>query len=289
MLKFIVGAFIGLAAFFLLENICKIPLNKTIKSVIGLERQMTEGQSRLNSSLEEFAIWLSKIIHINEYKKAQMKADIMAARLDITPEMFKANAIVKALVVGVWAIPFFVISPLIAGLLAIAGGAMYYNEMKSLPGRIREKRRAIEYELPRFVFTIEKTLRHSRNIMEMFVSYAAIAGPEMKHELEITIADMRSGNYENAIVRLETRVGVPMMSDVCRGLISIMRGDDTTVYWQSLEIKFSDYQRELLKLEAQKIPKRVNRLSMVMLICFTITWVVVIGIQVVDSLSVLFA
>lgn len=288
MLKFIVGVLIGLAAFFLLENVFKIPLNKTIKSVIGLERQMTEGQSRLNSTLEEFAIWIAKYIRINEYKKAQMKADIMAARLDITPEMFKANAIVKALVVGVWALPMLIISPLFAGLIAIAGAAMYYNEMKSLPGRIREKRRAIEYELPRFVFTIEKTLRHSRNIMEMFVSYAQIAGPEMKHELEITIADMRSGNYENAIVRLETRVGVPMMSDVCRGLISIMRGDDTTVYWQSLEIKFSDYQRELLKLEAQKIPKRVNRLSMVMLICFTITWVIVIGIQVVDSLSVLF-
>lgn len=288
MLKFIVGGLIGVAMFFILENIFKIPLSKTINSVIGLERQMSEGQSRLNSSLEEVAIWLSKHIHINEYKRAQMKSDIDAARLQITPEMFKANAIVKAGIIGIWALPMLPISRLFAGIIALAGPVMYYNEMKSLPGRIREKRRAIEYELPRFVFTIEKTLRHSRNIMEMFTSYAQIAGPELKHELEITIADMRSGNYENAIVRLETRVGIPMMSDVCRGLISIMRGDDTTVYWQSLEIKFSDYQRELLKLEAQKIPKRVNRLSMVMLICFTITWVIVIGVQVVGSLSVLF-
>ena len=39
------------------------------------------------------------------------------------------------------------------------------------------------------------------------------AGREMKHELDITVADMKSGNYEAAITRLEARVGSAMMND----------------------------------------------------------------------------
>ncbi len=288
MMQGLVGVLIGIAIFFFLEDLFKIPLDKTIKSVIGLEKQMFEGHSHINSSLEEVAIWLSKQIRINEYKRAQMESDIRSARLDITPEMFKANAIVKAGVVGVIGIVTFVIWKFLGGLVIGAAFAVYYNEMRSLSGRIAEKRRAIDYELSRLVFTIEKTLRHSRDVLLMLSSYADIAGPEMKDELEITIADMKSGNYETAISRLETRVGTPMMSDVCRGLISIMRGDDTTVYWQSLEFKFDDYRREQLKMQADKIPRKVNRLSMIMLITFMMMWIVVIGVQVIVSLGSMF-
>lgn len=46
------------------------------------------------------------------------------------------------------------------------------------------------------------------------------------------------------------------MSDVCRGLIGILRGDDTEMYWASLSIKFSDIQRQQLRLQAQKIPRK---------------------------------
>lgn len=288
MIKVIVGALIGIAMFLILEDVFKIPLNGTMKSIIGLERQIFDGQSKINSSLEELAVWLSKIIHINDYKRAQMVSDLRTARLDITPEMFKANAIVKAGVIGIFAIPLFPIWNLLGILIIGVAVIMYFNEMRSLPGRIKAKRAAIEYELPRLVFTIEKTLRHSRDVLLMLESYQDIAGEDLGHEISITTADMRSGNYETAIARLESRVGSSMMSDVCRGLISVMRGDDTTVYWQSLELKFEDHQREMLKAEANKIPKKVNKLSMIMLVCFMFTWVMVIAVQVIESLGGMF-
>ena len=110
----------------------------------------------------------------------------------------------------------------------------------------------------------------------------------MKHELGITIADMKSGNYEAAITRLESRVGSSMMSDVCRGLIGILRGDDNGLYWTSLSLKFNDIQRQQLRLEAQKVPRKVKLLSMCLLICFMFIYVVVILQQIMDSIGVLF-
>ena len=165
---------------------------------------------------------------------------------------------------------------------------LYIRENRAVARRIRAKRDRIEFELPRLVFTIEKTLKHNRDVLYMLESYAENAGPEMKNELKITAADMRSGNYEAAITRLETRVGSSMMSDVCRGLIGILRGDDTAVYWSSLAIKFNDVQRQQLRLEAQKVPKKVKRLSMCLLICFMLIYVVVIMEQIVTSMGILF-
>ena len=114
------------------------------------------------------------------------------------------------------------------------------------------------------------------------------AGKEMGDELEITVADMRSGNYEAALTRLEARVGSTMLSDVTRGLIGVLRGDDTDAYWANLAMKFSDYQRTLLKAEAAKVPAKVKRLSMCLLICFMLMYVLVIGMQIIVSLGGLF-
>ena len=78
------------------------------------------------------------------------------------------------------------------------------------------------------------------------------------------------------------------MSDVCRGLISVDRGDVNTVYWNSLSMKFADIQRQQLRLEAEKIPKKVKKLCMCLLFCFMLIYIVVILAQIVSSVGVLF-
>ena len=76
-----------------------------------------------------------------------------------------------------------------------------------------------------------------------------------------------------------------MMSDITRGLIGVIRGDETSVYWGTLNLKFSDIQRQNLKIEANKAPKRVRKLSMILLCCFMAIYVVVIGSVLISSLG----
>lgn len=95
----------------------------------------------------------------------------------------------------------------------------------------------------------------------------------MREELEITVADMRSGNQEVALTRLESRVGSTMLSDVTRGLISLIHGDDNSMYWAQLSMKFSDYQRQLLRAQANAVPRKVRKLSMALLCCFMLIYV----------------
>ena len=288
MMQVIIGALFGVGLFFILADVYAIPYYKTSKAVESLSKLQKEKASGLDLWLGGIAGWLADRLPMDPFKRSQLEADLRTAQMDLTPEMFRANAIVKALLIGIMAIPMAFIFPLLCPVVLFLAVFLYNMEIKSVSKRIQGKRAKIEYELPRLVFNIEKTLKHNRDVLYMLESYSKTAGPEMKHELDITAADMRSGNYEAAITRMESRVGSSMMSDVCRGLIGVLRGDDTEMYWASLAIKFSDAQRQQLRIQAQQVPRKVKRLSMCLLICFMLIYVVVILAQIVNSLGVLF-
>lgn len=288
MLQAIIGALIGIGLYFIIADCGRIPYLKTSKAVINLSKKQKDKSSGLDVWLKGVATVISKKMRISEFKRIQLEADLKTAQMDITPEMFKANVIVKASIVGIMAIPVFFIFPLICPVILFMTFFLYHREVKSVSARIKAKRSKIEYELPRLVFTTQKTLKHNRDVLYMLESYGANAGVELKHELDITIADMRSGNYEAALTRLESRVGSSMMSDVCRGLIGILRGDDTEMYWASLSLKFNDIQRQQLRLQAARVPRKVKRLSMCLLFCFMLIYIVVIVAQIMTSMNVLF-
>ena len=276
-------ATVGLA--FILLDAFKVPSYAVSKATHNLGKRQNKKTNPLEVWLKEIANWVSGKLRLNEYKRMQLDADLKTADMDMTPEMYVADNIVKSLFIGVFAIPVFFFNKLIAALIVFCAVILYINNSKKVANRIRDKRKKIEYELPRLVATIEKTLIHNRDVLGILDNYKDGAGPELKRELEITVADMRSGNYEMALTRLESRVGSAMLSDVTRGLISVIRGDETSVYWGSLNLKFSDYQRQNLKAEAEKAPKKVRKLSMVLLICFMLIYVAVIGQVLVSSLG----
>ena len=288
MFQAIVGILCGIGLYFVLADVFRIPYYKTSRAVDNLSKKQKDRKSALDIWLSGLAKWLSKHLRLNEFKRAQLEADLKTAQMYVSPERYKANAIVKALIVGVLAVPVGLLFPILTPVVLIVAFALYRIEINRVGKRIKSKREKIEYELPRLVSNIEKTLAHNRDVISMLESYAKNAGPELKHELDITVADMKSGNNEAAITRLESRVGSSMMSDVCRGLIGILRGDDNRLYWASLSLKFNDTARQQLRIRAQKVPRKVKRLSMCLLFCFMLIYVVVIVQQILDSVGVLF-
>ena len=279
-------AAIGLA--FILADVFKIPKYPVSKAITSLGKRKNKKTNPLDIWLGDLANLIASKIRLNEYKRLQLKIDLESADMSMSPEQYVANAIVKALFIGVFAIPFLFFAPIISALVAVIAVVIYFSEYKKVGNIIKEKRRQIEAELPRLVSNIDKTLAHSRDVLGILDSYREHADEELHRELDITVADMRSGNYEVALTRLEFRVGSSMMSDVTRGLVSVIRGDKTDVYWGNLVLKFSDYQRTLLKNEANKAPKRVRKLSMALLFCFMLVYVAVIGQVLLSSLGGMF-
>ena len=279
-------AAIGLA--FILADVFRIPKYPVSKAITSLGKRKNKKTNPLDIWLGDLANLIVSKLKLNEYKRLQLKIDLESADMTLSPEQYVANAIVKALFIGAFAIPFLFFAPIISAIVVAIAVVIYFSEYKKVGNVIKEKRRQIEAELPRLVSNIDKTLVHSRDVLGILDSYREHAGEELRRELDITVADMRSGNYEVALTRLESRVGSSMMSDVTRGLVSVIRGDKTDVYWGNLVLKFSDYQRTLLKNEANKAPKRVRKLSMALLFCFMLVYVAVIGQVLLSSLGGMF-
>ena len=279
-------AAIGLGC--ILADVFKIPKYPVSKAITSLGKRKNKKTNPLDIWLGDLANLIASKLRLNEYKRLQLKIDLESADMTLSPEQYVANAIVKALFIGAFAIPFLFFAPIISIIVVAIAVVIYFSEYKKVGNIIKEKRRQIEAELPRLVSNIDKTLVHSRDVLGILDSYREHAGEELRRELDITVADMRSGNYEVALTRLESRVGSSMMSDVTRGLVSVIRGDKTDVYWGNLVLKFSDYQRTLLKNEANKAPKRVRKISMALLFCFMLVYVAVIGQVLLSSLGGMF-
>jgi flagellar protein FlaJ len=99
---------------------------------------------------------------------------------------------------------------------------------------------------------------------------------------------MRSGSYEAALTRFEARLNSPMLSDIIRGLISVLRGDDGAMYFQMLSHDMKQLELQRLKAKAMKIPPKIRVFSFLMLMCFVMTYVVIIIAEILRSLSGLF-
>lgn len=288
-LQMITGVLFGIGLLFILLDVFRVPYLKSSSSVASLAKKQKYKVSVIQLLLESLEIWLAGHMHMNEYKKERLKADLFSAQMDVTPERYQANAMIQAMLVGILAIPAAFIHPIFSAIILGLATFSYYHKMGAVALRLRQKREEIEYELSAFVFTIEKTLRHNRDVLYMIETHADSAGEQFRQELQITAADMKSGNYESAILRLDARIGSSLMSDVCRGLISILKGDETQAYWTAMEAKLCTYQRELLKRRAQKIPRKTRYLSMALLICFIATFSLIIVYQIIIQLSGMFS
>lgn len=273
---------------FLLAERLKLPSRAASRAMHSMGRNRKDKPNPLTLLMRELSGRLAGKLRLNDYRRAQLEADLRTGDMTQTPEQFVAENFVRAGTVAVLAVPAAFLSKFLAVLLLAAAVLLYRLGSMTLRKKIGARRARIELELPRFVANIEKTLPHSRDVLAMLESYRTGAGEEFGRELDITVADMRSGNDEAALTRLEARVGSSALSDVVRGLIGILHGEDNGVYWANLSLKFSEAGRQNLREQAGKVPKRVRRLSLVLLGCFFLIYIVVIGEVLLNSLGGLF-
>jgi tight adherence protein C len=274
--------------FFIFADILKIPSLSTGKAMLSATKQRNEKAKSLDAFINGWAVKLSKYIPMDEYKKSRMKNTLNAAGMNQTPEEFVASALLKSGLAALGVIPCLFILPFLAPILVFLAVIIYFKEIKKADERLSAKREKIEAELPRFAATITQELKASRDVLSILENFKKNAGEEFAKELDILTADMRSSSYEAALTRFEARINSPMLSDITRGLIGVLRGDDGTVYFQMLTHDMKQLELQRLKAQAMKIPPKIRVFSFIMLMCFIITYIAIIVYEILHSLNGIF-
>lgn len=282
------GILLAFGLFFILADVLKLPYLSTAKAMLNTTRAEKKAAKSIETYLMTWAVKLSKYIRMDEYRKSRMKNILKATGMNMTPEVYQAYAFVKCGAILLGVIPCLLVFPLLAPVVVFLAVMIYFKETRRADEKLKVKRDEIENELPRFVANVEQELKNSRDVLSIIENFKKNAGAAFAGELDILAADMRSSSYEAALTRFEARLNSPMLSDVVRGLIGVLRGDDSAVYFQMLAHDFKQLELQKLKTEAQKIPPKIRVFSFIMLLCFLLTYLAIIAFEILKSLGGMF-
>lgn len=288
MLIFTFGILLAFGLFFIVADALKLPYLSTAKAMLNTTRAEKKAAKSIETYLMTWAVKLSKYIRMDEYRRSRMQNILKATGMKMTPEVYQAYAFVKCGAILLGVIPCLLVFPLLAPVVVFLAVMVYFKETRRADEKLKVKRDEIENELPRFVANVEQELKNSRDVLSIIENFKKNAKASFAWELDILAADMRSSSYEAALTRFEARLNSPMLSDVVRGLIGVLRGDDSAVYFQMLAHDFKQLELQKLKSEAQKIPPKIRVFSFIMLLCFLLTYLAIIAFEILKSLGGMF-
>ncbi len=289
LLIMLISALVGVACYNFICAGADVPTRQTSKMMILAGRRSGTRKENLSDVyIAKVADMFAKYINMDALKRSQLQNALDIAHVEMTPERYIATAIARALLIILLTIPMWFISPLFLLFSVALGcliGFMRYQEVLDF---VKKRRKRIEREIPRFTSAVAQNLEIDRDILRMFIAYRRVADKEFGAELDQTIADMKTGNYENALLKLEKRINSPLMSDVIRGLIGVLRGDDQRVYFKMLTFDMRQLEQNNLKKEAMKRPQAMQKYCMFMMFCILLIYCVVLVTEVVANVGILF-
>ena len=278
----------GTALYYLTCAFADVPTRKTSRMMLMAQRQGKRRENIFDVYAAKVSSKIAPYVRLDKMKRASLERTLKIAGNSLTPECYVAKAWVIAGTVALCAVPMAFLIPLMVPVLIGVAVALWFSTYYTAFDYVKKRRKRMEKEIPRFALSIGQSLENDRDVLKILTSYRRIAGKEFGAELDQTIADMKTGNYEQALLYLEARVDSPLLSDVTRGLIGVLRGDDQRMYFQMITFDMRQIEQNDLKKEAAKRPRLIQRYSMMMLLCIIMIYMVVLCVEVFDSLGVFF-
>lgn len=309
LLLLVVSALLAYGLYQVATEFISIPSSAARKAILSMKKTRSSISETLTIPAANF---LAGRIHLNAERHSTLEKKLYSADIQYTPEFFVAKSISEGVLVSLFSIPVYfigplmgfvfgllgidqtflavlnVIMPVVAMLCIVMGIMVYVKRIQELDEIIRKKSEKIDGDLVLFSSTIKQQLAVSRDVMKILQSYRKVCSPEFTHELDKTIADMKTGNYETALRHLESRVPSVGLSEIIRGLLSVMRGDDQRGYFEMLTHDLSVKSKEELKRAALKRPDRLKPVTVLLMVGFMAMYLYVIIFQIVEQMQTLF-
>ena len=177
------------------------------------------------------------------------------------------------------------IMPSMAVVVCILAVIVYFHFFGEVNDRLKEKDELIESELPKFIRAIVQGLKTEKDVIKLLESYSTIAGKGLQYDIEVLVLDLKSGNFENAMLDFDKRVGNAYMSRLTKALIAVNRGDNQEAALNHLLSDMSLLSHETMQRELNKRPGRVKMMVIPIVVIGIFTLFYVVGVNLFNSLG----
>ena len=242
-------------------------------------------KQRMNDTLlKPIACLISKALHISEYKKRQMIRELDRVGMNQTPEEFIAENITRSIMVAVLGLLFVPMGMSVLSIMMIILAVMLYQKnSRSIKNKIAEINKEIESELPRLVETLNYTLSDNNDLIIFFERYRRVAGKAMSDALDRLILNMKTGNLNDALRDFDKSISLPHVSTLVATLLGITYGIDQRTTLIVMEKDFRSHQRELLRREIDKRPRKIKLASIILTISMIALMMIPLVIMIIQS------
>ena len=134
------------------------------------------------------------------------------------------------------------------------------------------------------MFALGYALQDSRDLPAFFEKYRHVAGSVLAPELDRLLVDLQTGNQEEALRRMDARLGLPSFSSLCAILCGVHQGIDQRLSLLVLEQDMRTKERETLRRNMEKRPGRIKAASLLLTVLMIFMFMIPLVLLIVNSL-----
>lgn len=262
-----------------------LPSGKTVEAIRSIHGKRDTAK-RFQDALLPLARLFAKLFPMSEYKQKRLQTDFFRLNIMQTPQDFVGAVMAKSLLLALIGLLFVPLGiPWLSLITAVAALLSYFQSMQSIRKKVELQNREIEAELPRLVETLNYTLQDNRDTLAFFEKYRRVAGKALGAELDRLILDMKTGNQETALRRMDARLGLPSFAALCAVLCGVHQGVDQRLSLLVLEQDMRTKEREALRRSMEKRPGRIKVASFILTILMIFMFMVPLVLLIINNLQ----
>ena len=278
--------------YLLLITFVVFPDRKTDRIIKGMKGSGTdtkggkEKRQLFGPLRDRLVSFVARFVIIRHEKRVRISMALERVGDEATPEEFYAEALLKGLAFFLCACAFLLIGVGVAAFASfLLGVALFLQKTGEMDAKLKKIKSEIADELPRFISVINYSLSTTRDLIKIFEKYLNICKPALKPDLQLLVAEMKSGNYAEALKRFDARIGIQQLSAFVSGLIDTDRGIDQRTFFYLMEENMNALFIENKKKELSKRPKKIKRAIIPIGICLFAMYIVPIAVQLIEGLD----
>lgn len=236
---------IYLGAHTLLKVVSRDPLSEKTFHKLALRRRLVESAARA--------------VRINPKTADDLKEKLQRIDSGMTPQEYIAEGLLKAVpMLGISALLFINGSPFL-GLYAILLAYLFHRQhMKRLTKKAQKVDRLILDDLPEFMSYVTNSLKTDKNVGPIIENYLSAANPALKRELLKLLADLKTGNIDEALLNFDIRLNVPHLSNFISAIRATLEGEMQSSALDAITIDMEFYEYETAKRYAAEKPGKMG-------------------------------
>lgn len=149
----------------------------------------------------------------------------------------------------------------VALYMILLAGFFVYKHMQELNSEIEKKERMIIEELPEFMSYMTNSLKSDRDITKIIASYMDAASPVLKRQLKKLLADLRTGNIDEALHKFDIEINLTHLSNYISVVRATLEGETQLSNLESITTDMEYFEYETAKRYAEELPGKVAKAS----------------------------